>query len=213
MNVVFIGASGLVGKSLLSLLIESPAIQKIELITRKKININSSKIDQFVFSDLAPSTLENLQINGDTFVCSLGTTIKNAKTKQQFIAVDYGLVTAFFDLAKRVSAKSSHVISAKGANSSSLIFYNKVKGETEDYLKNLNLPSLYIYRPSLLIGEREEKRRGEEMAIKIYRQISPVLPKKLKKVIGSEVNDLAKKMAENILGHQEGIYFIESTDL
>ena len=154
-----------------------------------------------------------MTINADIYICTIGTTIKIAKTKERFKAIDHDLVASFAQMSIRSKARSFHVVSSKGASAKSFFFYNKVKGEMEDYLKSLSMPSLYIYRPSLLVGNREEKRTGEKLAISMYHLTSPILPKGVSKNLGTKVEELSKKMADNIIGHQAGTHLIESIDI
>ena len=210
MKIVIIGATGLIGNRLVHDLLQSSSKIELTTITRKKIQIENDQLNQIIYPDLSLKTLSSLQLSADHFICCLGTTIKQAKTKENFKAVDLDLAVEFANLAKRSNAKSFHVISSKGANSDSLFFYNRVKGEMEKKIEDLSLPSVYIYRPSLLIGDRQEKRTGEKIGINSYHLLKRFLPNNLQKQIGSEVESIVKKMAENILGHQNGIHIIES---
>lgn len=212
MKIVIIGATGLIGNRLVDNLIQLNSKMDITTISRKKIQNDSNNLNQIIYPDLSVKTLSNLQISADHFVCCLGTTIKKAKTKDNFKKVDLDLVIEFSKMAKRSNAKSLHVVSSKGSNYNSLFFYSRVKGEMEKEIKSLSIPSVYIYRPSLLIGEREEKRAGENFGIKSYRFLKKILPISLQKQIGSEVNFVIEKMAEGILGHKNGIHIIESSE-
>jgi hypothetical protein len=112
--------------------------------------------------------IESLKIQADIYICSLGTTLKVARTKENFKRVDFELVVSFAKLAKTDKAKALFVISALGANKNSLIFYNQVKGEMEYAVSQLQIPSLYILRPGLLIGHRKETRLLESIGVKFY---------------------------------------------
>lgn len=100
------------------------------------------------------------------FIC-LGTTIKKAKTKEAFRKVDYEYVVEAGKLANAAKVENVLVISAMGADSKSKFFYSRVKGEMEETLKQLELNSLHIFRPSLLLGERNELRIGEKVSGKL----------------------------------------------
>jgi len=213
MNIVLIGASGLVGSELLQKLLIKDAITSITLITRSKLNIDSSKVNEIVIPDLSSEALTRMDLQADHFICSLGTTIKKAGSKQNFKKVDFDLCYAFSKLAKVSNAQSLHLISSKGADINSLFFYNKVKGEMENAVIKLKIPSVYIYRPSLLVGKRIEKRPLELLAISAYRLSSPLLPTKLKKQCGTLVNNLVEKILESINNHLPGNHCIESNEL
>lgn len=99
----------------------------------------------------------------DVFIC-LGTTIKNAKSKEAFRKVDYDYVIEAAKMAKASDVEKLLVITAMGADSKSKFFYSRVKGDVEGTLQHLELNSVHIFRPSLLIGERKEFRAGEKIS-------------------------------------------------
>jgi uncharacterized protein YbjT (DUF2867 family) len=100
----------------------------------------------------------------DVGLCCLGTTIKKAGTKELFFKVDHDYVVNFAKLCRSSGAKKFIVVSAMGADSNSSVFYNQVKGQMEKALEGLGFESLVILRPSLLLGDRSEVRRGESLA-------------------------------------------------
>ena len=176
-KVLIIGATGLVGKSLVKQLQETPEFDAITVIVRQKYDEfeSFSKVQQFVLEDLL--LLNDQDVNGYTHAFScLGSTIKKAGSKQKFYAIDYEINAHFADL---LQDKETHLllVSALGADSSSIIFYNRVKGQLEDYLKTLALHKLSIFHPSLLIGERNEKRILENAAQKVFLVVNDVVKK------------------------------------
>jgi uncharacterized protein YbjT (DUF2867 family) len=96
--------------------------------------------------------------------CSLGTTIKQAGSKDKFYAVDHDLVIEFASWAKKLGASKFLYVSSMSANAGSAIFYSKVKGETENDLKALQFSYLGLFRPSLLVGTRHDFRLNEQIA-------------------------------------------------
>ena len=161
MKALIVGATGLIGKQVLELLNNDPEIEKVVSLNRNKEavggKINHQKID---FDHLKEVELKE---EYDLAFCCLGTTIKIAKTKENFKKVDYQYVVDFAELAKENGVKSYSVISAMGANAKSGIFYNKVKGEMEEALQKVGIKGLLILRPSLLLGDRKESRFGEKV--------------------------------------------------
>lgn len=114
---------------------------------------------------------------------SLGTTIKVAGSKERFYAVDHDLVIGFGEWSKKLGASKFFYVSAMGANADSSIFYNRVKGETEEDLKALKFSFLGLFRPSLLLGNRPEFRLGEQIAsilmkplvwLKLFKNYRPI---------------------------------------
>jgi uncharacterized protein YbjT (DUF2867 family) len=102
-------------------------------------------------------------------VCCLGTTIKQAGSQERFRRVDYDYVLAFARAAKRAGVGTFAVVTAMGADSRSLVFYNRVKGDVERELTAVGFDSLIIARPSLLMGERDQARLGERLAAPLMR--------------------------------------------
>jgi len=212
MNFVVIGSTGLVGKLVVKKLIEDEKTVSVTSISRRKLHIDSTKLKQIEIEDLNALSLKSLEISASSYICALGTTIKSAKTKENFRKVDYELALSFGQMAERSKCNSFHLVSAAGADKNSIFFYNKVKGEIENAISNLNIPSINIYRPSLLIGDRKEKRKLEEIGIKSFNAFENFLPNKISKRIGTKVYDLTQKIIANVFKHQNGVNFFNSID-
>ncbi|AZQ63518.1 NAD-dependent epimerase/dehydratase family protein [Flammeovirga pectinis] len=183
---LIIGSTGLIGKNIVTLLTENEQYDKIISITRRPLGISHPKLSEVITNFENLTTLE-LSTDIDVAFCCLGTTMKQAGSKEAFYKVDHTFIIDFFKLAKRYNVKNSLVVSSMGADKHSFIYYNKVKGETEYALMNLGLPVLNIFQPSLLIGNREESRFGEDLG-KVFNQfLSPIIPKKYKGIEGITV--------------------------
>ena len=206
------GASGLVGSELLELLVDNTVYQTIHILTRKPLKMNSPKIIEHVinFDNLDGLTLENPI---DHVFCTLGTTIKKAGTKENFRKVDFDYVVELGRKAKRWNAEKFLVVSSLGANARSSIFYSRTKGEMEKALQEINLPQLFIFRPSLLMGNRKENRTGEKTAIAVYKIINPLFIGKLKKYKGIEASRVAQAMMKTALLNSSPLKIIESDEI
>lgn len=158
---VIAGATGLVGTALVRQALNDPRIDHVTVLVRRSLNINHPKLEEqrIDFDQLEQASIPR----GADVYCALGTTIKKAKTREAFERVDLHYPLQLASLAKAEDARQFLVITATGANRNSIFFYNRVKGELEAQLRALQLPSLQIFRPSLLIGEREEFRLGERV--------------------------------------------------
>ncbi len=162
---LILGASGLVGSELVKVLIQQDRYEKIHLLVRRPIAIDSPVCEPHVVDfDHLDQYRDLFRVN-DVYCC-LGTTIKKAKSKEAFRRVDYEYPVEAAKLTASGGAEKYLIITAMGANAKSLFFYNRVKGEVEEALKKLDLPSIHIFRPSLLLGERQEFRFGEKLAAK-----------------------------------------------
>jgi uncharacterized protein YbjT (DUF2867 family) len=206
------GATGLVGSELLKLLIESKEYAAIHALTRKPLNAGSPKVIEHIIDF---DRLDELKLNTpiDHVFCTLGTTIKKAGTKENFRNVDFEYVVSFGKKAKEINVQKFLVVSSLGAKAKSVIFYNRVKGEMEMALKYLSLPHLFIFRPSLLTGERKEHRTGEKSAIAVFKVLSPVFAGPLKKYKGVKASKVANAMMQAALKDEEPFKIIESDEI
>lgn len=162
-NALIAGATGLVGSSLLKQLLAEDQYEKIVIITRKPLEIIHPKLVQ---KQIDFNTIESLKLDflvEDVF-CALGTTIKTAGSQDAFYKVDFTYVVNLGKWCAANSVKRFLIVSAMGASAKSGIFYNRVKGEMEVAVSQLNIPQRQIFRPSLLMGNRMEKRGGEKIA-------------------------------------------------
>jgi uncharacterized protein YbjT (DUF2867 family) len=192
------GASGLVGSHLLEFLLQSNQYLKIYALVRKKLPLAHTKLEQieFDFDDLeAYKSLPKV----DSVFCCLGTTIKQAGGKDNFIKVDFSYPLYLATQTQLSGTKNFSIVTAMGADSKSIIFYNKVKGNVEDAIAHIGFESLNIFRPSLLLGERNETRPGEKAGEVILKLLNPLMTGSLKKYAAIYAKDVAKAMivAEN----------------
>lgn len=177
---IIIGATGLVGLALIEQLQSSDDFESITVVVRKKTDKldTYTKVAQFVLQDFL--LLNDEDVNGFTHAFScVGSTIKQAGSKDKFYAIDYEINAHFADL---IQDKNIHllIVSALGANANSPIFYNKVKGQLEDYLKKLSIYKLSIFQPSLLIGKRSEVRLLEDTAQTLFKLVEKTWTKPFK---------------------------------
>lgn len=163
-------------------------------MTRKPLGQTHPKLKEVIVQDFSKLSEHTQELKGDIYFCCLGTTIKQAGTKTNFRKVDYEAIVEFGKIAEANHAQSLTVISAMGANPHSKIFYNKVKGETEQALIELKLNRLTLIRPALLIGERLASRPAEKAAITIVNTMVSFLPEAIYTRIATPVDTLAARM-------------------
>lgn len=205
-NVIVFGASGLVGKKLIHQLNELDLCDRITVVVRRELIefTQLEKVEQWIYEDLDVllHETENFKNFSHAFSC-LGTTLKKAGSKSQFYHVDYELNAHIAQLFE--NTKTHYLlISAIGADADSYFFYNIVKGKLEDYVKSLNLNKISFFRPSLLIGERQEQRGLEDFTQKLYCKLQHLIPStfKYKPVTAGQV---AHTMVEAALNQTEKI--------
>lgn len=166
-SVLLAGGSGLIGGFLLKDLLK----QDVQVIMPLR-NVTAWQSEHPSLAAQANLTLVSydelwtLEIPIDAYFCALGTTRAKAG-KEGLKKVDHDLVIDCAKFALENGAKLASVVSALGASSKSLFFYNRIKGQMEESLQALSFEQTHIWRPSLLIGERAEKRFLEELAGKL----------------------------------------------
>jgi uncharacterized protein YbjT (DUF2867 family) len=185
-KVIVAGSSGLVGKEVVKQLISDPSCKEIILLVRNNLEIKHPKIKEILF-DFTSLEYEIENLEADSMIICIGTTMKKAQTKERFKEVDLNIPVKLAKLAIKLNVQNVAIISSMGADSKSSFFYNRVKGEMETQLITLNIKKLTIVRPSLLIGERNEFRFGERMAEKVYTALPFIFPKKYKPIDASSV--------------------------
>ena len=179
-NAIVIGATGLVGQRLVQQLHLLESCEKITVVVRHEDSRlkNMAKVEQLVLGDFLLLNDEDVAGYSHAFSC-LGTTIKKAGSKENFYNIDFEINAHFADLFKTTDTHLL-LVSAMGANPDSNIFYNQVKGDLEKYIQQLGLKCFSIIRPSLLLGERNEKRLLEDVSQKLYRKFSHLVPNSFK---------------------------------
>ena len=203
------GATGLIGSQLLPLLAAQPRYKKILVIGRKDTKPGDAKIENLTVNFDHLHEYSAL-LKADDVFCCLGSTIRKAKTREEFRKVDYQYALNLAKISKALGAQQYFLVSAHGANRKSAIFYNRVKGETEDAISSVGFYALHLYRPSFLLGTRAEKRPGEEVAKILFRVFGFLLPKRLRAINAGKV---ARAMVTQAEKEERGIFFHESGDL
>jgi uncharacterized protein YbjT (DUF2867 family) len=213
MVATLIGSTGLTGSVLVRYLLADAAITKVISVSRQSLNISNAKLTEVLVSDLAELPSIESKIRGDLYFCCLGTTIKTAGSKENFEKVDHAAIVAFAKIAKAHDAKSFTLVSATGANASSMFFYNRVKGRTENEVTALGFRSLIIFRPALLVGPRHEFRLAESLATKTLVPLSRLLPARSQKSLATKAETLAMRMLTEGKAAPRGVRLIQAKDL
>ena len=189
---VIIGATGAVGREIVNEILSGEYYDRIYILGRSSISKlpDDSRLEKIIIDfnniDFDMDILEN----ADVFA-SLGTTIKIAGTKENQRKIDVDYTVNFAKLCEG-KVRSFNVVSAIGAKRNSKNFYNSLKGELEDALKELNLGILRIFQPSLLISKRDDNRFLEEIFMKVAPIFQFVLKGKTKKYSPIEASLLGK---------------------
>jgi uncharacterized protein YbjT (DUF2867 family) len=202
------GATGLVGKELINELIADEIFQKVIVLSRRELQIAHSKLEAILIDF---NHLEELILSEkiDECYCSLGTTQKKSG-KNGLYQVDYEFVLKLAQLCKRLNIPKFLVVSSQGANPNSSFFYMQTKGRMEEAVKNTGIETVYIVRPSLITGKREEVRIAEVIGYYLYKVFTPLMVGKLKKLRPVSGQQIAKSMIALAQKDEKGNFTIES---
>ncbi|SHH88446.1 Uncharacterized conserved protein YbjT, contains NAD(P)-binding and DUF2867 domains [Chryseolinea serpens] len=202
------GSTGLIGSQLLSLLLQNPAYTKVIALTRVDLP-QHPKLTQ-IRVDFARLGENSSALKADEVYCCLGTTMAKAGSKENFYQVDFYFPFLLAKTTRSVGAKKFMLVSALGANKNSSIYYNQVKGEIEEAISSVAFDAVHIFRPSLLLGPRTEKRSAEDAAKFFYKAFGFLIPKKYKAIESVKV---ARAMQHFAAEDKKGIFIHESADL
>ena len=193
-----LGATGLIGDLLTHQLIGSSAYEKVKVLVRTPLNWQHPHLQEVPFDFERPN---GLIVQADDIFCCLGTTMKKAGSKEAFRKVDYQYPMDIARLGLDNGAKQFAIVTAMGADPESSFFYNRVKGEVERDLTAMSFPTLLIFRPSLLLGNRSENRLGERLAEGAMRLLSPLIPAKYKGIEAAKVaNAMLATAQQGLMG-------------
>jgi uncharacterized protein YbjT (DUF2867 family) len=205
-SILIVGATGLVGSAVLRLALADASIARVVVPTRRPLGLQNGKLVNPVADfDALPDRAEWWRV--DAVVCTLGTTIRKAGSQAAFRKVDHGYPLAVARLARAAGASAFAFTSSTGANVKSRTFYLRTKGETERDLAGVGFDSLTVLRPSLNGGERDERRWGESLGLKILSAIEPLLPRRYRIVPAERI---AAMLLAGVMAARPGVRIVES---
>jgi len=222
-----LGATGLVGRHLLAGLRREPRYGRVVVLSRRALPSKGPagpgargqarrRAPAFVVGSAPPGNtgpsvdvhqvdFDALEAHAglfgvDDIFCCLGTTIRKAGSREAFRRVDLDYPLQAARLGRAAGARQFLLVSAVGADPSSRVFYNRVKGEVEAAVPGVGYPRMVIFRPSLLLGEREESRPGERVAEWVMRPLGPLMRGPLARYRPVEAERVARAMVRRALG-------------
>jgi uncharacterized protein YbjT (DUF2867 family) len=201
------GATGLVGGECLKRLVASDRYSRVVVIARRAPGAapRNPKVQQLVTEFAALGDLRK-QLAADHVFCALGTTMKKAGSRKKFREVDFEYPLHLAQLTRRSGASHFSVVSALGADAKSPFFYSRVKGEVEQALREMGWPSLAIFRPSVIAGDRAESRPFEKLGEQMLR----FAPAQWRPVAAA---DIAAAMVATALRAPPGVTIVESREI
>lgn len=208
-----LGATGLVGTELVRGLAASERVARVVAIVRRPGDLpaglmpgHRAKVEEVVV-DYDQLDASAAAFTGVTEIhCALGTTIRQAGSQQRFTVVDHDYPVRAARLGLALGARHFLLVSAAGASAGSRIFYNRVKGTLERDLLELGYDKITIVRPSLLLGDRRERRLGEEVA----KRLGWLMPARWAPV---HARDVAAALIASAADGGTGVTIIESASI
>ena len=194
-HAIVIGATGAVGRFLVSQLLENSRVKSVTIFVRKNITSENKKliVHKIDFSNIGE---HSDKIVGDVLFSAMGTTLKDAGSRKKQYLVDYTYQYNFAKIALKNGVKNYSLVSSVGANSKSLFFYPKIKGDLENDIANLSFERIQIFRPASLIRPLDLLRKNEKILINVLIFFNKLgLLQSLKPL---RVEDLAKFMIDKV---------------
>lgn len=203
---VLLGATGLIGNHLLQLLLQDDHYSTVRALVRRPLPVIHPKLEVQITNFDDHDNFHRALGKGDTIFCCIGTTMEKVKgDKALYRRIDFDIPVHAAQWGVDNGFSQYLVVSAIGADAKSSNFYLHLKGSMETAIHALPYASLHIFRPSLLLGNREEKRKGEKLAQSIMPALSFMLPGSLKKYRAINATDVAKAMLTAAKSGKAGI--------
>ncbi len=208
---VIFGGTGLTGRHLVSKILKDPNFSKIIIVSRKKINLSHRIITNKMINFSRYEEIESSILKNSIVFSCIGTTMHQVnRNKKKYKSIDLDITVNIAKASKKVGAKKFLFISSAGANSLSKSFYLKLKGDIENAVIDCNCKSVFIFRPSLLLGKRKEKRPIEKIIQIIMSHLSFLFPNSIKATNASYV---AKHMIHIAKSNLSGINIFSNQDI
>lgn len=202
---LIVGATGLVGGHLLSRLLAHPRYRSVTALVRRPLDVESDRlVERVVDFERLADTAGDCQAD-DVYAC-LGTTIAAAGSRERFRRVDHDYTVDTARLARASGATRLALVSSVGAAERAMSFYLRVKGETERDVSQLGYESVEIFRPSFLVGDRKEKRRGEALATAAFGALSFSMVGPLRAYRPVEATCVADAMLQAVIQAAPGVH-------
>ena len=208
MRLLLVGATGEVGRAVLAQALVDKRVAEVVALTRRPLSAAAKLTNVVVDFDNLPGQAPWWAV--DAVVCTLGTTLRVAGSKEKFAAIDRDLPLHIARMARAAGATRFALNSSLGADAGSGNFYLRTKGEAEDAIRQLGYPGYTVVRPSFIDADRVERRPGEQLTLKLARALGPLIPRRWQAV---KSDAIAHALLESALASPPLSRVIESADL
>jgi uncharacterized protein YbjT (DUF2867 family) len=165
------GATGLVGRELVQQLVDDARFERVVTFGRREGKVRSAKLVEHIVDLARPETFAD-RVRGDIAFSCLGTTRRAAGSVAAQRIVDVELPLAFARCALAKGVATFALVSFAGADATARAEYPRMKGELDDAVSALGFPRLRVIRPSLLEGDRDERRLAESAGIVVGKALA-----------------------------------------
>ncbi len=208
MRLMLVGASGEVGRAVLAQALADRRVAEVVALTRRPLAAAKKLTNIVVDFDRLPEDAQWWAV--DAVVCTLGTTLRAAGSREAFASVDRDLPLRIARLARAQGATRLGLNSSLGADAGSGNFYLRTKGEAEDAIRQLGYPGYVILRPSLIDVDRIESRPGERLGLAFARGLAPLIPRRWRAVTPEAI---ARALLDGVLSVAPVVQVVESEAL
>ena len=170
---IVIGATGMVGSALVMKLMNDDRFDRIRIFGRRTSGIHHAKLEENIINFDEPGSWQHL-VKGDVLFSALGTTLKQAGSKEAQYKVDYHYQLEMAKAAAQNGVPVYVLVSSAMASANSKLFYTRMKGELERDIKSLPFKQIKILQPGMLVGNRKENRMGEIIGIAVLRFLNSI---------------------------------------
>jgi uncharacterized protein YbjT (DUF2867 family) len=211
---VIIGASGLIGNELLEQMLQDDHFATVRVLVRKKLRLDHPKLQQEIVDFNSITDYTNKFGKGDSIFCCIGTTQKKVKgDKAEYEKIDHDIPVNAAQIGSASGFKNFLIVSSVGADPSSSNFYLQLKGKTENDIKRFAFESISFFRPSMLLGKRNESRPFENLLQGGISFISSFLFGSLIKYHSIKARDVAAAMIAESKQKKSGIHILDYKEM
>ena len=210
-QVTLFGASGLIGSYLLEFLLKDSDIHLINVVGRNPFHLEHDKINNIVIDFEDVSSISNSVTGSEAVFVSIGTTMSKVNgDKIKYKSVDFDIIFNIANACKQKNINQFIYVSSLGANSNSSNFYLRLKGEIDEAVAKLNLNSTSVFRPSVLLGKRNESRPGEKIMQFVMPLLDFMIPSNSKAI---KAEDVAKSMLNTTKNYKTGLHIYQYSQI
>ena len=210
-QVTLFGATGLIGSYLLEFLLKDSDIHLINVVGRNPFHLQHDKINNIVIDFEDVSSISNSITGSEAVFVSIGTTMSKVNgDKIKYKSVDFDIIFNIANACKQKNINQFIYVSSLGANANSSNFYLRLKGEIDEAVAKLNLNSTSVFRPSVLLGKRNEFRLGEKIMQFVMPLLDFMIPSNSKAI---KAEDVAKSMLNTTKNYKSGLHIYHYNEI